>query len=74
LKEQNAWTEFRFDIFATLVFVVLSGNLLYVIIDAFVNPLPIASNTLSLLSFDLESWRDEIGDRDLERDCAAPSI
>lgn len=70
-KEQIALAKFHIDIFATLVLVAISGNLLFIIIDAYVIPLPIASDAISLFSFDMQSWRDKIGDRNLDREYAA---
>ncbi len=68
LRERNALVRIRLDLFAVLIIVALSGNLLYFLIDYYLIPLSIVSETVNAFTFNLDAWRDEISDRNLDRD------
>ncbi len=66
-RERAAKLKIRSDLFAILLIVALSGNLLAFAIHSLVIPLPVATETLTLFSFDTNSWRDAIRERNLDR-------
>ena len=66
-RERAARAKIRSDLFAILLIVALSGNLLALAIHSLVIPLPVAAETLALFNFDADSWRDAIRDRSLDR-------
>ena len=67
-REFKATMGFRLDLLAFLIMVAFSGNALVLVIDSFVIPLSFVSDSLGLFSFDLDLWRTEISDRNLDRD------
>ena len=66
-REHIAKSKIRSDLFAILLIVALSGNLLALAIHSLVIPLPVAAETLALFNFDIDSWRDAISNSNLDR-------
>jgi hypothetical protein len=66
-RERSAKSKIRSDLFAILLMVALSGNWIALAINSLVIPLPVAAETLSAFSFDIDAWRNEISDRNLDR-------
>ncbi len=69
-RERKALSEIRGNLNAVLIIVALSGNWLVLMIDTLVIPLPLATESLAAFSFDANSWREEISDRNLDREYA----
>ncbi len=68
VRERIARAKIRSDLFAVLILVVMSGNLVVFVLDAVLMPMTIASETLAVFSFDPGSWREKISDQNLDRD------
>jgi hypothetical protein len=66
-RERTAKSKIRSDLFAILLMVALSGNWIALAINSLVIPLPVAAETLSAFSFDIDAWRNAIRDRNLDR-------
>lgn len=72
LSRRRKWLERKaaLKVYTNLLFVTalvaIAGNLMALWIDASILPLPLASETVSLFSTDLNAWRDRIADANLE--------
>ena len=71
MRERIAREKIRSDLVAVLLLVVMSGNVLVLVLDTVVIPMTIASETLSVFSFDPGTWREKISDQNLDRDFMA---
>lgn len=67
-RERKALSKIRSNLNAVLIIVALSGNWLVLMIDTLVIPLPVATESLAAFSMDANSWREEISDRNLDRE------
>lgn len=66
IRERTAKAKIRSDLLVILFIVALSGNLLALAVNSVIIPLPVAADTLSVFSFDTDSWREAIRARNLD--------